>query len=84
MPTSSSSIPEIQICSRCINWWSLKCKKDKATPCLNKYHAVKMYKGKGKSKVVPVLFFTEHHTMKAIGGVEEQLQPFFDLGTRRR
>jgi hypothetical protein len=27
---------------------------------------------------------TEHHAMKAHWGVEVQLHPFFDLGTRRR
>jgi hypothetical protein len=35
-------------------------------------------------KVVPVLTLTEHYAMKAYWGVEVQLHPFFDLGTRRR
>jgi hypothetical protein len=39
---------------------------------------------KGKVKVVSVLPTTEHHAMKAYWGVEAQLHPFFDLGTRRR
>jgi hypothetical protein len=39
---------------------------------------------KGKGKVVPVLPLTKHHAMKAYWGVEVQLHPFFDLGTRRR
>jgi hypothetical protein len=30
----------------------------------------KIYEGKGKGKVVPVLFLTEHDTMKAYWGVE--------------
>jgi hypothetical protein len=34
---------------------------------------------KGKGKVVPVLLLTEHHTMKAYGGVKVQLHTFFDL-----
>jgi hypothetical protein len=37
---------------------------------------------KGKGKVVPVLFLTEHHAMNAYLGVEVQLHSFFDLGTR--
>jgi hypothetical protein len=35
-------------------------------------------------KVVPVLFLTEHHAMKACWGVEVQLHLFFDLSTRWR
>jgi hypothetical protein len=34
--------------------------------------------------IVPVLPLTEHHATKAYWGVEVQLHPFFDLGTRRR
>jgi hypothetical protein len=41
-------------------------------------------KVKVKCKVLPVLPLTEHHAMKAYWGVEVQLHPFFDLGTRRR
>jgi hypothetical protein len=36
----------------------------------------------GKGKVIPVLFLTEHHAMKAYWGVEVYLQTFFDLGTK--
>jgi hypothetical protein len=39
--------------------------------------------GGGKGKVVPMLPLPKHHAMKAYGGVEVQLHPFFDLGTRR-
>jgi hypothetical protein len=42
-------------------------------------------KGKSKVKVVRVLFIlTEHHDMKAYGGVEVYFHAFFDLGTRWR
>jgi hypothetical protein len=37
---------------------------------------------KGKGEVVPVLFLTEHHAMKAYWGVEVQLYAFFDLSNR--
>jgi hypothetical protein len=39
---------------------------------------------KVKGKVVPVLPLTDHHAMKAYWGMEVQLHPFFDFGTRRR
>jgi hypothetical protein len=39
---------------------------------------------KSKGKVVPVLFLTKHHAMKAYWGVEVWLHSFFDLGTRWR
>jgi hypothetical protein len=35
-------------------------------------------------KVVPVLFLTEYHAMKAYWDVEIQLHAFFNLGTRWR
>jgi hypothetical protein len=35
-------------------------------------------------KAVPVIPLTEYHDMKAYWGVEAQLHPFLDLGTRRR
>jgi hypothetical protein len=41
-----------------------------------------MVVGKGKGKVVTVIFLTGHHAMKAYWGVEVWLHAFFDLGTR--
>jgi hypothetical protein len=35
---------------------------------------------KGKGKVVPVLFLTEHHAMKAYWRIEVKLHALFDLG----
>jgi hypothetical protein len=37
-----------------------------------------------KVKVKLSLCLTKHYAMKAYWGVEVQLHPFFDLGTRRR
>jgi hypothetical protein len=37
-----------------------------------------------EGKVAPVLPLTEHHAMKVYWGVEVQLHPFLDPGTRRR
>jgi hypothetical protein len=37
-----------------------------------------------KGRVVPVLFLTEHHAMKAYWGVEVWIHACFDLGTRWR
>jgi len=47
-------------------------------PCLTKHQAMKAHGGSGD------IALTEHHAMKAYWGVEVQLHPFFDLGTRRR
>jgi len=38
-------------------------------------------KGKVKDKVVPVLFSTEHHTMKAYWGIGSLAVRILDLGT---
>jgi hypothetical protein len=45
-------------------------------------YSIYVYKGKGK--VIPVLFLTEHHAMKAYCRVEVELFSFLDLGTRWR
>jgi len=37
-----------------------------------------------KDKLVPVLFLTKHHAMKAYRGVEVWLHAFIHLGTRWR
>jgi hypothetical protein len=39
---------------------------------------------KGKGKVVPVLFLTEHHAMKAYWGSGVIVPRILDLGTRLR
>jgi hypothetical protein len=39
--------------------------------------------GKGKKGSCPCAL-TEHHAMKAYGGLGVQLQSFFDVSTRRR
>jgi hypothetical protein len=39
---------------------------------------------KVKGKVIPGLFLTKHHAMKAYWGEDVQLHSFFDLGTRWR
>jgi hypothetical protein len=42
------------------------------------------YKGKGKGKIVPVLFSTEHQAMKAYWGSGCIAPRLLDLGTRWR
>jgi hypothetical protein len=49
------------------------------TPCLQHYHLLIL---KGKGKVLPTLFLTEHHAMKAYWGNGRIASRILDLGTR--
>jgi len=48
---------------------------------LGKFRSIKL---KGKSKVVPVFFLSEHHAMKAYWGSGDTAPRSLDLGTRWR
>jgi len=70
------------------SFWFYVCSHNKSIE-KTKYMIIFRHQNSGKNQNirtvnVPVLLPTEHHAMKAHWGVEVQLHPFFELGTRRR
>jgi hypothetical protein len=67
-----------------IPWSGVLRKELIVAPKFKKFHSVYTVVFSFSNKAVPVLPLPEHHAMKAYGGVEVQLHPFFDLCTRWR